>query len=433
LLEDDENLSGVFMPIHQVHVENFKSFSELDIDLSRFNVIIGSNAAGKSNFISIFKFLRDIARHGLVNAIAMQGGSEYIRNARIGHARDLVVRISYTPDQKLDLIDQKTGGNARIAVQSCESSYEFAIRFDAEGDGFVIVQDRLIIGCEISSCERKGTSITKNQTLGRGEIQVTSKEGVVKFAVRLPEGCPFSENDIIPVFFRGVHLPKHVLLLESPYAYPLPHVEKFFDRIAVYDIDPKLPKRGALITGKRDLEEDASNLALVVKTIIEDPEKKRKFSNLLRDMMPFVEDFSVQKFMDVSLILTLRERYAKNHDLPASSMSDGTITIFALIIALYFEDKPFIVIEEPVSHIHPFLVARVIAMMKESSEKKQLMITTHSTDVVRHVSIEDILLISRDSEGFSVISRPADKEEVRTFLENEIGIEELYVQNLLGL
>jgi predicted ATPase len=421
------------MPIHKVHVENFKSFSELDIDLSRFNVVIGSNAAGKSNFISIFKFLRDIARHGLVNAIAMQGGSEYIRNAKIGHTRDLMVRVSYTPDQMPDIIEHTTGNNELLGIKSCESSYEFAIRFDAEGDGFVIMQDRLVIGCEISSCNRKGPGIIKNRILGRGEIQVTNQGGAVNFAVHIPEGCALSEKEIIPVFFRGLHLAKHALLLESSYAYPLPHVEKFFDRIAVYDIDPKLPKRGAVITGKRDLEEDASNLAVVVKTIIEDTEKKRKFSNLLRDILPFVEDFSVKKFMDVSLILTLRERYAKSHDLPASALSDGTIVIFALIIALYFEEKPFIIIEEPVSHIHPFLVARIMAMMKESSERKQLMITTHSTEIVKHVSLEDILLISRDNEGFSVISRPADKEEVRTFLENEIGIEELYVQNLLGL
>jgi predicted ATPase len=421
------------MPIQQVHVENFKSFSELDINLSRFNVVIGSNAAGKSNFISIFRFLRDIARNGLVNAIAMQGGAEYIRNATIGHARDLVVRISYTPHQKTDLIEYETGDTTHLGIQSCESSYEFAIRFNAEGDGFAITRDRLVIGCEVFSSERKQGEITKTHAFGRGEIQVTSEMGDVKFAVHFPEGCPLTEKDCIPIFFRGVHLPQYALLLESSYTSPLPQVEKFFDRIAVYDIDPKLPKRGVVMTGKRDLEEDASNLAVVVKTIIEDPEKRRKFSNLLHDTLPFVEDFSVQKVMDLSLILTLRERYAKSLDLPASSMSDGTITIFALIIALYFEERPFIIIEEPVSHIHPFLVARVMAMMKESSERKQLMITTHSTEVVRHVSLEDILLISRDTGGFSVISRPGDKEEVRTFLENEIGIEELFVQNLLGL
>ncbi len=81
------------MPIQQIHVENFKSFSELDIELSRFNVVIGSNAAGKSNFISIFKFLRDIAKHGIVNAIAMQGGSEYLQNTKIGPLKDLQMKV----------------------------------------------------------------------------------------------------------------------------------------------------------------------------------------------------------------------------------------------------------------------------------------------------------------------------------------------------
>jgi predicted ATPase len=421
------------MPVQRIHVENFKSFSRLDIGLSRFHVVIGSNAAGKSNFISIFRFLRDIAKNGIVNAIAMQGGSEYLQNTKIGSSRDLRIKVDYLPDQKVEVCGPQCKDTPRFSLKSHLSSYEFAIRFDPHGDGFVITRDRLSIGIEVMSCEGEDTRIGENQKIGRGEITVTSDGGELTYSVDLPEGCPLCEEEIIPKFFRGKHLPEKTLLLETPYAYPLPHIEKFFDRIALYDIDPKLLKKGVAITGKRELEEDAGNLALVLKNIIEDPEKKRKFSNLLRDVLPFVEDFSVEKFMDISLILTLRERYAGNRVLPAASLSDGTMTIFALIIALYFEDKPFIIIEEPVSHIHPFLVARVITMMKEASKSKQVMVTTHSTDVVKHARIEDLLLISRDTEGFSVVSRPADKKEVRTFLENEIGIEELYVQNLLGL
>ena len=420
------------MPIKRIHIENFKSFSEIDVELSRFCVVIGSNAAGKSNFISVFKFLRDIARHGVVNAIAMQGGADYLRNTRIGCERDLVVQVTYEPDTAEDAMDRTGKGGSVLEVRSCESSYEFALHFNATGDGFSIVRDRLLIGCEFSSC-KNGHRKEKNETLGRGSIQVSSKKGEVQYSVDIPSGCTLTENDIIPLFFRGKRLPERTLLLETFYGYPLPHFEKFFDRIAVYDIDPKLPKKGTVITGKRELDENGGNLALVVKSILENPEKKRKFSNLLRDVLPFVEDFAVQKFMDISLILTMRERYAKSRDLPASSLSDGTIAIFAMIIALYFEEKPFIIIEEPTSHIHPFLIARLMRMMKEASEKKQVMITTHSTEVVKHTTLDDILLISRDSGGFSIISRPGDKEEVRTFLANEIGIEELYVQNLLGL
>jgi hypothetical protein len=363
----------------------------------------------------------------------MQGGSEYLQNTKIGSSHDLQIKVIFQPDQNLEVLERQDTGTSRLAIQSCLSSYEFALRFAPRGDGFSITKDRIILGCEVLSCKRENEHSIVKQSIGRGEIRVTSEGGKITYSLDLPEGCSVSEKDIIPLCFRGKHLPEKTLLLETPHAFPLNHGEKFFDRIAVYDIDPKLMKKGVAITGKRELEEDGGNLALVLKNIIGDPEKKRKFSNLLRDVLPFIEDFSVEKFMDISLVLTLREKYTKNLDLPSPSLSDGTMTIFALIIALYFEEKPLIIIEEPVSHIHPFLVARVISMMKESSKRKQVMITTHTTEVVKHASLEHLLLISRDSEGFSVLSRPSDKEEVRTFLENEIGIEELYVQNLLGM
>ena len=184
------------------------------------------------------------------------------------------------------------------------------------------------------------------RTLGHAEIRVSCESGEVHYEVGSARGVLSypGRNHPGPV-------PEQTPAKKDPpprndLRLPIPHLDRFFDRIAIYDIDPKLPKKGVVITGKRELEADAGNLALVVKTILGDPEKKRKFSNLLRDILPFVEEVSVQKFMDVSLILTLRERYTRNRDLPASSLSDGTITIFALIVALYFEDKPFIIIEE---------------------------------------------------------------------------------------
>jgi len=114
-------------------------------------------------------------------------------------------------------------------------------------------------------------------------------------------------------------------------------------------------------------------------------------------------------------------------------MSDGTINITALIIALYFEEKPVIAIEEPEKGIHPHLISKVVDMMKDVSERfeKQIIVTTHNPEMVKYAGIENILLVHRDDNGFSQISRPSEKEEVKIFLENEMCIEELYVQNLL--
>ena len=132
-------------------------------------------------------------------------------------------------------------------------------------------------------------------------------------------------------------------------------------------------------------------------------------------------------------VILLFEIYFQKQYLPASLISDGTINITALIIALYFERKPLTIIEEPDRNIHPYLISKVINMMKDASQNKQVIVTTHNPEIVKYAGLENILFVSRCKEGFSIISRPGDKEEVKIFLKNEIGIEELYVQNLLGV
>jgi len=52
------------MSIQRLYVQNFRSFRQIDLALPDFSVLVGANAAGKSNFVQIFRFLRDVAREG---------------------------------------------------------------------------------------------------------------------------------------------------------------------------------------------------------------------------------------------------------------------------------------------------------------------------------------------------------------------------------
>ncbi len=72
-------------------------------------------------------------------------------------------------------------------------------------------------------------------------------------------------------------------------------------------------------------------------------------------------------------------------------------------------------------------------MMKDASKKKQIIITTHNPEIVKYADIDDLYLMSRNKEGYSTVENPGDSETVKTFMKNEIGIEELYIQNLLGV
>ena len=69
--------------------------------------------------------------------------------------------------------------------------------------------------------------------------------------------------------------------------------------------------------------------------------------------------------------------------------------------------------------------------MKDASAHHQVLLSTHNPEIVKYAGLENILFISRDQEGFSKLTHLKDKKEIMTFLENEIGLEELFVQNLL--
>ena len=151
-------------------------------------------------------------------------------------------------------------------------------------------------------------------------------------------------------------------------------------------------------------------------------------------LLPFVHDLDVGEFGFGQLMTTLTERFSdKGHRLPAYFVSDGTIACLALVVALYFQESAVAIFEEPDRHIHPHLASRVMQMMNEVTERTQVIVTTHNPEMLRHANLEDILLVTRDSDGHSRITRPADSEVLGHFLQNELGVEDLFVQNLLAL
>jgi predicted ATPase len=416
------------MAIKKIEIMNFKSFEHLKIDLGNFNVLIGANACGKSNFIQIFQFLRDISNNGLDNAISMQGGVGYLRNLNIGASKNLSLEV--TSDQTYGVFISGSTQKELVGIDVDETIYKLAINFKKRGFGLEIVEDKLIQKGDINVRPFKGTKRREEKKLGRGEIIASKIKGKISVDVKVPEEVEIKKEDIfIPEMLRQQKLkPKTPLLetLETPFFMP-----PLFSNTAIYDFDPKLPKKATPITGKLDLEEDGSNLSIVLRKIIEDKDKKRKLFNLVKDLLPFIDDLDVEKFADKSLLFKLREKYFKKQYLPASLISDGTINITALIIALYFEENPLTIIEEPERNIHPYLISKVVSMMKDASEKKQVIVTTHNPEIVKYAELKNILLVSRNKEGFSIISQPSEKEELKIFLGNQIGIEDLYVQSLL--
>jgi len=419
------------MAIRKIKISNFKSFKDLEIELGNFNVLIGANASGKSNFIQIFKFLRDIANHGLNNAISMQGGVEYLRNIKIGPSKNFSLEVVISRESSVG------GEQPHIIKEPPEKiSYKITIGFNKREQGFEIIED--VITLEFGTSGLSSEKTNGGENLKSRKIIISNNKGLINVEIFPKNSLPEIEKWWFS-YIREIKLGTSSLLSETPQIFQIipirkhMHIDLNFRDILICDFDPKLPKKSSPITGKAEIEEDGKNLPIVLKNILEDSDKKRIFSNLIKYLLPFVDDLDIEKFADKSLILKMKETYTKKGQyLPASLLSDGTINITALIIALYFEKKWLTIVEEPEKNIHPYLVSKVVEMMKDVSHEKQIVVTTHNPEMVKYAGLENILLVSRDKDGFSVVSKPSEKETVKTFLENDLGIEELYVDNLLG-
>ncbi len=428
--------------ITRIRVKNFKSFEQLHLKLKKFNVLIGANASGKSNFVHILKFLRDIATSGLENAISIQGGIEYLRNMNIGPTENILVSIEIEKPIQWSLPQLMQLG---IYMKTHTVVYTFEMRLFKKRKGFKIVREELLQKCTFFR-RRKRTNTsdeTEVEKIGEGFIHVEKKNQRFYLHSKLPEDLQmmiektklsFNIEDFYLPLLPQKNIPMNFLLLEKPYFLNLPAsfaLHDFITEIAIYDFDPKMPKKATPITGKAELEENGENLSIIINNITKKKESRNRLFALVKEVLPFVETIDVEKFADRSLLFKLKETYFRKNFLPASLISDGTIHITALIIALYFEEKHVLIIEEPERNIHPSLLSRIVEMMKEASLNKQIIVTTHNPEIVKYTGLEHILLISRNHEGFSNIVSPSEKNEIKQFLKHDIGIEELYVDNIL--
>lgn len=415
------------MAIKRIKAKNFKSFKELDVELGDLNILIGANASGKSNFVDIFRFLRDIEDTNLNSAISIQGGFDNLRNINSEPSEPLTLEV--VSDRKFLLPTADRG--KRIVIEIYEIKYRVSIKLRDAGVGFAVDEESLTHKCNFY--DLPGQNIyEKGDLYGEGRIDLIYKNGKTDISVNPPK--PLTHVDIYPPQSedwadRGSLLASSIRFFHMS---PSPSSEIFGD-IPIYDFDSKSVRKSAPIAAKAELEENGSNLAVVVKNIMESADGKRKLLNLVTYLLPFVDDLSVERQIDKSFLLRLRERYSEKY-LPVDLISDGTIDMIALTVALYFGKESLAIIEEPDKGVHPHLISKAVHMMEDASRNKQIIITTHSPEVVKYANPDNLLLISRDKDGFSSVTpRPAEKQMVRTFLENEIGIEELYADSLLEM
>lgn len=406
------------MKITRLQAQNFKSFDSIDVELGNLNVFIGANASGKSNILSILTFLRDIARDGLEEAVSQGGGPELVQNVQLSDSKptDFQTWIDWSDTQSVQNIKD-------LSFRVDNTHYQLTLRRQ-KPDGFEIKKDQITSTLDLLNQNSDlPDDVGNTLVVGRENGHLNIEQGASLLEISgaaaydhsgLQVGVPLLATSFFPIAFFAE--------------------TKDLTSLPIFDFHPSDLGTGSPIAGPARLKEDGSNLASVLrKHLTQNVEQRRTFLNLARALLPFADDVEVQTFPGNTLLLFLQESHAEDTYLPASALSDGTLKVFAILVALYFEDRSIVTFEEPASNLHPKLISRLMQMMREASEKKQIFLTTHNPEVIKHVDLDNIYLVSRDEDGFSQITKPNDSEVVGHFLENELGIDDLFVDDLLSL
>jgi len=361
------------MYISNLKLRNWRNFTNVDIPLQETVYLIGPNASGKSNFLDVFRFLRDIVNPnggGLQQAINLRGGLTKVRS--------LAARKKPTVEIQIELKDTSSNGDSLDIW-----NYFLSIKIEARGKRRILVEQEIV--------HRNG-----DQILNRPDIE--DRKDTERLTQTHLEQINMNKS------FREIGL--------------------FFEKVLYLHLIPQLLKFGSQISG-RELESDPFGQGFLEKISGTSARVRNsrlhRIEGILKNVIPYIKD-------DVTGVPHLEMRCV--HWRPNAGwqredqFSDGTLRLIALIWTLLSSDN-VILLEEPELSLHTKIVEQIPSLIYLARKTRkiaggQIFISTHSETLLSSPAIEGNFLILKPGERgeSSRISAPTDDdlEALRTGL-----------------
>lgn len=367
------------MLLHEIRLTNLLSFGpdSACLPLRPLNLLIGANGSGKSNLIETIDLLRRVP-DGLLPAIREGGGIfDWLWKGSGGPP----------PTATLDVTIENPKGSTDL---------RYVLSFTAEAQRFEIVDERVEYA-------------TPDKGHSNPYLFYAFKNGrpVLNFG---SETRSLRREDI--------DLDRSVLAQRRDAEnYPqLTHLATVLPQIRLYRdwqfgryTPPRLPQKVDLPNDL--LEADCSNLGLVLNRLRRDAGVRARLIEALRKLYDGIDDFDIQvEGGTVQVFL-----HEDGTTIPATRLSDGTLRYLCLLAILcHPTPPPLVCIEEPELGLHPDILPTVAELLREASQRCQLIVTTHSDVLVDAMTeMPDAVVVCEKVDGATRFSRlsPADLTE----------------------
>jgi len=202
----------------------------------------------------------------------------------------------------------------------------------------------------------------------------------------------------------------------------------------VYSIEPGKLRDMQEPDSGTSLKRDGSNVTSVLQEIQRHSEDDfHRIWETLESIVPNTKRVQVKKHGNrLSLVFTQQWGEKKRLLFEGFSMSDGTLRAIGLLAAVFQRPAPtLLAVEEPEATIHPGALESVLELLRHASRNMQVVITTHSPDLLDAKWIADRhLRIVEWSEGATRVSPVSDA--TRKALQGHLmGAGELFRSNAL--
>ena len=348
--------------VRRLLLKGFRSIPAACIEFDNPTIFVGRNGAGKSNVVSAFSFLADAMRVPLQTAFDRIGGVAAVRNRSAGGGRppNLAMRI-------------ELGGRLRAV---------YAFEITARGtEGFSVVREQCVFvrNKERSWFDRSGKRFDSNVS------------GLSP-----------------PIDAASLMLP----LIGGAAAFN--RLWRALSQMQAYAVEPrKLREIQEPDSGLR-LMPDGANAASVLEMIKNRaPKDFNHISEYLETIVPHAKQVSVRRF-GRNLALELAQEWGKDESkklsFGGSNISDGTLRTIGLLAAVYQRPVPLLIaVEEPEMNIHPGALGVVFDLLLEASERMQVIVTTHSPDLLDEKEVRNRhLRMVEWSEGATHVTSVSD-------------------------
>ena len=106
--------------VNKIRIQGYKSFRDSSVDLGNLNLLIGSNGAGKSNFLSLFELLNNAFEQRLVSYVATIGGVDKLLFQGRKATEKIDIKLLMN-DNSYELILQEADGKLLVADEKLGS------------------------------------------------------------------------------------------------------------------------------------------------------------------------------------------------------------------------------------------------------------------------------------------------------------------------